>query len=987
VERNWLNDQTGYLEIGPDIPTTIVNSAVEINDEERITEILRVVKSQHESHCIDIFAILDLLWEVGDISNATLLAWESIRAEVREQRYKDALEISAWVSSRLEVILKRSDLRATVIDLVLTFNTLDYIFKKYHVETVKALELIQESCWHLGDERRLALVLLHLGRRYVAFNQTEKSFEYYRNGFEIVERLGDRDIEGQAAPFYAFYYSCQGLHKKALTLFEQIGYPDLRDADSVPDPQIIVTAGVLAAMSGEFHIAIGSLNARWRRAVLADDSRLANFYRAFLGQVLLMNGILEEAILHLDATLKEIDPQKDAILNFIVLRAKAYYLFQKGRIRESYEMLRDAVEESFQQGWHRFYYGFPWVLEMLYYYHRVGYPPIPAYEYQIEIDSALASPSIQSRAVALRLRADEASKAGKSSEVVEDLLLASEKYLLESGNPAELAKTRVQLALLHNRQGDLTRARQFARQAWEARHSLGGQQLPEEIRLLVGGTAGTAPEMFNDRDILIRFLDMMDTWMPSDDRQELFHHIISTTTRFFRAERGAIFLLKGSPEKQDLSFYQGCNFTLEDAKEGDLRSYHPQAFIVIKNNRPMIIREPVAGSVLQLPDVKSVLCIPFSISDEERGILYYDTLHIERAFDWFDNVTLSKITESIRTYFHRIWEFAQRLNRHQSLAVPRARELSEQESGVFVTSGGLFQQVIQRTDRASLSDAPVLILGETGVGKEVIAKRVHLMSKRRDMPFIAVNLASIPEALIESELFGHEKGAFTGADRQKLGRMELANKGTLFIDEVGDIPKFVQVKLLRVLEEMSFVRIGGVVKRDVDFRLIAATNRDLTQEVEAGNFRADLFYRLNVIPIFIPPLRERGDDVIELAQKFLEKSAKKYRLPIQPLSAEAEEWLKAYHWPGNVRELRNVMERAVILNIDPARPTNPMLDIFPTPYPEGHFSADRPTLDEIQRRYITRVLDETSHSVAQAAVILGMKRTTLYKRMQKLGLR
>jgi transcriptional regulator with PAS, ATPase and Fis domain len=258
------------------------------------------------------------------------------------------------------------------------------------------------------------------------------------------------------------------------------------------------------------------------------------------------------------------------------------------------------------------------------------------------------------------------------------------------------------------------------------------------------------------------------------------------------------------------------------------------------------------------------------------------------------------------------------------------------------------------------------------------------------MPFIVVNLTSIPEALVESELFGHEKGSFTGADYQKLGRIELANKGSLFIDEVGDIPKSVQVKLLRALEEKSFFRVGGTTNVLSDFRLIAATNRDLIKEVEAGNFRDDLYYRLNVLPLIIPPLRERGKDVIFIAQYFLAKYGKQSNRSIPKLTSQDKAKLESYHWPGNVRELKNIIERSMILSTEenfeliiPKGPKSKIDNEF-----DNHFS-NMPTLDEMQRRYIKYVQKRTGGKLSGpggAAEILGINRSTLQSRMKKLGI-
>jgi len=250
-----------------------------------------------------------------------------------------------------------------------------------------------------------------------------------------------------------------------------------------------------------------------------------------------------------------------------------------------------------------------------------------------------------------------------------------------------------------------------------------------------------------------------------------------------------------------------------------------------------------------------------------------------------------------------------------------------------------------------------------------------------------VDCTTIPENLFESELFGYEKGAFTGADKQKLGRFELANKGTLFLDEIGELPPQVQIKLLKTLEEKTFVRIGGGKIIRSDFRLIVATNRNLKEEVAAGRFREDLFYRLSVFPITMPPLRERGEDILELARHFITQYAKRYGRQSVILSPGDTTKLLKYAWPGNVRELQNVIERAIIvsgsgelqLGLSLTEPQKKSADLF----------DDKPTLDEMQRRYIKHILEVTNNRIsgpAGAAEILGMKRTSLYSRMRTLGI-
>jgi formate hydrogenlyase transcriptional activator len=295
------------------------------------------------------------------------------------------------------------------------------------------------------------------------------------------------------------------------------------------------------------------------------------------------------------------------------------------------------------------------------------------------------------------------------------------------------------------------------------------------------------------------------------------------------------------------------------------------------------------------------------------------------------------------------------------------------------------KRVLSQVETVAPTDSSVLILGETGTGKEVIARAIHDLSPRRERTFVKVNCAAIPTGLLESELFGHEKGAFTGAIAQKVGRFELAHRGTLFLDEVGDIPLELQPKLLRVLQEKEFERLGSTRTLKVDVRVVAATNRDLTQMVEDRIFRSDLYYRLNVFPIVVPPLRERAEDIPLLVRYFAQKHARRMDRRIETIPAEEMEALASYHWPGNVRELENLIERAVILSRGPA---------LHVPLPEdrvsGEAAAASPvTLEAAEREHILRTLRDTDWVIAGphgAAARLGMKRTTLQSRMSKLGI-
>jgi formate hydrogenlyase transcriptional activator len=308
--------------------------------------------------------------------------------------------------------------------------------------------------------------------------------------------------------------------------------------------------------------------------------------------------------------------------------------------------------------------------------------------------------------------------------------------------------------------------------------------------------------------------------------------------------------------------------------------------------------------------------------------------------------------------------------------------------GNMVGKSKEFQAVVNAVELVAPTDATVLIQGETGTGKELVARAIHDLSKRRERCFTMVNCAAIPASLLESEMFGHEKGAFTGAIAQKIGRFELAHQGTLFLDEIGEIPLELQPKLLRVLQEQEFERVGGNRTIHVDVRIIAATNRNLSQMVDEGKFRGDLYYRLNVFPLTVPPLRERREDIPLLIRYFTQKCARRMNRIIEKIPPAAIEELCRYDWPGNIRELQNVIERSVILSNGPElRVVLP--EVADKATPAGPDSRRSNVSEDAIRERILQALKETKGQVGGpngAAARLGLKRTTLQSRIRKYNI-
>jgi formate hydrogenlyase transcriptional activator len=389
--------------------------------------------------------------------------------------------------------------------------------------------------------------------------------------------------------------------------------------------------------------------------------------------------------------------------------------------------------------------------------------------------------------------------------------------------------------------------------------------------------------------------------------------------------------------------------------------------------------------------VQSFCWLPLTTARRRLGALAF-TSKQPAAYDAPDLDFLQQVANQVAVAvenalaFQEIQALNDQLHRENVYLEEEVR--AENNFGEIVGESVALRRMLKAVETVAPTDSTVLICGETGTGKELVARALHELSPRQGRTFVKLNCAAIPTGLLESELFGHEKGAFTGAISPKVGRFELAHRGTLFLDEVGDIPPELQPKLLRVLQEQEFERLGGTRTIRVDVRLVAATNRDLARMVAEGAFRADLYYRLNVFPVALPPLRERPDDIPRLARHFTQRFARRMGRRIEAIPSAVMDALVRYSWPGNVREMQNVIERAVILSPGPALQV-PLGDLQAAPA-QGQGPAAAPgTLADAERDHILGVLRETGWVLGGptgAAARLGMKRTTLQSKMKKLGI-
>ncbi len=452
--------------------------------------------------------------------------------------------------------------------------------------------------------------------------------------------------------------------------------------------------------------------------------------------------------------------------------------------------------------------------------------------------------------------------------------------------------------------------------------------------------------------------------------------VMSTLGTLLEMQRGCVFLLDQiSGELRIVAAHGLAKYNIE---KGKYRIGEGIVGRVLEKKIPMVIpnigEEPLflnkTGSRPEKEGI-SFLCVPIMLKRESLGVLSVDRIYSTKQGNVDDDLRVLKIVASLIAQFIKLWESYEEVEKEKE---DLKRELKEKYSiENVIGQSDRMQEVFEAVHRVAPSKATVLLLGESGTGKELIAKAVHYMSPRSKKPFIKFNCASIPEGLLESELFGHEKGAFTGAIASRSGKFELANKGTIFLDEIGDLPITLQPKILRVLQEREFERVGSEKTIKVDVRIIAATSRNLEGLVSHGDFREDLYYRLNVIPLLLPPLLDRGEDIPVLIDYFLEKFKRENKRSIT-LDKGALQVLLNYNWPGNVRELENTIERLVIMSATNKIAAADLPDSLSIRRVKsyGKSSSLTASVEEIEKANIIEALDKSGWVQARAARLLGI---------------
>jgi transcriptional regulator with GAF, ATPase, and Fis domain len=473
-----------------------------------------------------------------------------------------------------------------------------------------------------------------------------------------------------------------------------------------------------------------------------------------------------------------------------------------------------------------------------------------------------------------------------------------------------------------------------------------------------------------------KLLEFSRDLMGEPDKERIFKQLLASVVEITGAEKGFLIAFKEGERVLAASHNVGKE-TLDISRVSDSIVDR-----VIADRKPLIVSDAVrdaqfatARSVVDLK-LSSVMCVPLTHRNELLGVLYLGNDNVRNLFDQQDLSFLEIFASQAALLVHT----ALALNELQVSNRNLRELLTSNSQGGMIGSSFPMKEAFRILKRVAPTDINVLVLGETGTGKELIAKEIHRLSSRKDRAFVAVNCGAIPENLLESELFGHKRGSFTGAVADKLGKFESANGGTIFLDEIGEMPMALQVKLLRVLQERVIERVGDLQSRPLDIRVIAATNKNLMDEIKSGNFREDLFYRLNEVSIQLAPLRERGDDIAQLAQFFLTKYAEQYGSKARSFSTGCLNVMKGYYWPGNVRELESRIKKSAIMT-DKAQVTQEDLGIS---IPEKRTLQTLAVAEEdFKKQYIKMALDMNGWNKAQTARDLDVDPRTIFRYIEK----
>ena len=868
--------------------------------------------------------------------------------------------------------------------LRLTSTRIQFLHMKEQITYLrKALEYARE----LDDKELEARTYTSYGWLVARYEgNSEYARELFEHGWELAQEIKRPALMLETALFSVDFLLWQGRIVEAVKRYEDV----IGNVEILPDNRIGLQSYALLAWSyglnGQVSRGLGLVDSVRKKAIELDLKDIED--HAFIIALVIMfeYRVVSEPVQVLEELKRIVKANLDFFTVWIANRALAYIYFLQEDYDNCLKHMRESLQLSRKFGWHQFRGA--WNLEMMYGMEQAGYK-LPGDTFTDELDYLLQGPNIYIKGVAHRYRALARFNEGETemAALLPDIHASIELLTEAAEGGPELVKVRVLQARALIVEGNLDAAMPILQNAWSMFAPTNPELFPDDLKSYL---AGEEPMVL----LLQAIVEMGETIGTIRDRNRLFEQIITLIMRFTMARRGALFLVDDDGK---LNIAASRNFGIRGNHQKEITVKVAMSEAVFASGEGVIHKEVLvtdAGTGEIGSEEGWAIVSPIRFKAQVFGVVYLDgkskpvnaQAHSLRFLALIGS-QVGLALDNLRAY-EEISSLKDRLSEETFF-------IREQQYGHAVKPGAeqikgeseALRKTLDQLAKVAPTDSVVLITGETGSGKELIASALHRMSLRAQGPFIPVNVSAMPDTLVMTELFGHEKGAFTGADKRRLGRFELARGGTLFLDEVQSLSLDAQVKLLRVIETGKFERVGGAETIESDFRLVAACNQDLEKLVDEGKFRADLYFRLNVFPIHVSPLRERESDIPILAMYFLEMFKQKFhKEQIQGISKQSMQKLKEYYWPGNVRELQHVIERAVILT-DGGLLVIPDLETGENAKPKRENFV---TLEEMERNYIVEVLRQCNWRVSGphgAAVVLDINPQTLYARLRKLGIK
>ncbi len=837
----------------------------------------------------------------------------------------------------------------------------------------------------LGNVSDEALLEMHLAKNEWLRGEYVNAMAHFNKGWSMAGELDDPKVKHSATTFGTFFLYWQGRFKEAVQSYET----SVNDVEKFPHGRFpllaTMTLGYCYSQIGQVTQGLGMLDAIRTLCLDRGDLNLAAYMAGNMGSIMLDIQKPDDALEYIQIAAKEATKANN---NWVLINGRlvsAYCYFLKGDSKKCIRHLREFLKKRSEI--HSGVNLYPYLFSLLWQMELGKLPKIKGYTLQEEVERTVQKHNVFMKGIAYRYQALLLKQESASHETVIDSLNQSVEWLKESGHQFELAETYMELARLQLLMKDQKTAWELANKASKLLSPYTYRMLPDDLRGMI-----EIPPI--NEQLLEEILQLGQTIADIAYDHTLVKRVLTAVNRMTGAERAAMFLLDESDGTPRFRLRASKNLTTSQINHPDFSSSLRMLETVAQSGQGMIMgsEDENTSSFFSNDNIRSRICVPMILRKKVVGVLYHDNRLLSSAFKESDLKLLSFFAAQAAFALDNASAYNEIKRLNQRLS--QEKEYYKEEHTQSIISNDIIgqslpiQTVMAQAEKVARTEATALILGQTGVGKELVARAIHNQSQRRDKPFIRVHCSALPETLISSELFGHEKGSFTGAIARRIGRFELADGGTLFLDEIGDIPHDIQVRLLRVLQTKEFERVGGSETFQSDFRLIAATNKNLEEEVAAKRFRADLYYRLNVFPINVPPLNERREDIELLAYHFLNLYSVKMRKDFNRIPDEELQILKRYDWPGNVRELENVIERGIILNSGP---------VFRTP--ELHAKQEKQvgitgkgrkaSLQEMERQHIIWALQQTSGKIrgpGGAAELLEIHPSTLHFRMKKLNI-